>query len=162
MKKFTFITLFALGFCCLWFLFSCDKKICNARVQDESFTFRLVDKYGVNQIAKWGSRYLSDSVYVTKIDGTLPNQLEIGPGGNISFFIPDDYREALDSQVIRQFLMYLPDIQGHPKDDIDTITFKYRFNITGDVICYESLQVMYNDSLYHDGQYEYFMIFTKN
>lgn len=108
MKKFTFITLFALGFCCLWFLFSCDKKICNARVQDESFTFRLVDKYGVNQIAKWGARYLSDSVYVTKID------------------------------------------------------VKYRFNIRADVICYESLQVMYNDSLYHDGQYEYFMFFTKN
>lgn len=152
-----------LGLSCFLLHFSCEKKeACRFLVQDAAFTFRLVDQYGVNQIAKWGSRYLSDSVYVTKIDGTLPNQLEIRSGGSISFFIPDDYQEALDSQVVRQFLLYLPDVQGHPREDTDTITFKYRFKITEDVICYERLQVAFNDSIYYDDQYTDFIIFTKN
>jgi len=163
MKKNTLITSLAMGLSCLLFHFSCEKKeSCNFLVQDATFTFRLVDQFGVNQIAQWGSRYLSDSVYVTKIDGTLPNQLEIGSGGRIGFFIPDTYREALDSQVVRQFLLYLPDIQGHPKDDIDTITFKYQFQKTEDVVCYEKLLVMFNDSIYHDGHYIDFITFTKN
>jgi len=158
-----FISSLLLSVSCSLLHFSCNKKeVCRFLVQDATFTFRLVDKFGVNQIAKWGSRYLSDSVYVTKIDGTLPNQLGILPGGNIGFFIPDDYVEALDSQVMRQFLLYLPDIQGHPKADTDTITFKYRFKKTENVICYERLQVIFNDSMYHDGQYTDFIIFTKN
>ncbi|MFN0015592.1 MAG: hypothetical protein ACKVU2_13680 [Saprospiraceae bacterium] len=150
-------------FSCFLVHFSCEKKeVCRFHVQDETFTFRLVDQYGVNQIAKWGARYLSDSVYVAKFDGTLPNQLSIESNGRIGFFIPDDYGEALDTQVMRQFLLFLPDNQGHPKDDIDTITFRYRFKLTEDVICYESLQVMFNDSIYHDGQYIDFIVFTKN
>lgn len=159
MKKNTFITSLALGFSCFFIHFSCEKKeTCRFPVYDASFTFRLVDQYGMNQIAKWGSRYLSDSVYITKIDGTPPNQLEIGPDGNISFFIPNDNHEARDSQVTKQFLLYLPDIQGHPKDDTDTITFKYRFNLS----CYDQFMVYFNDSLYYNGEYDDFIIFTKN
>jgi len=162
MKKNTFIMFLTFGLSFFLLHCSCGKKeSCNALVQDESFTFRLVDKYGVNQIAKWGSRYLSDSVYVTKIDGSLPNQLEIGPDGNIGFFIPDSFNEARDSQIMRQFLLYLPDTQGNPKYDIDTITFKYKFQITDDVICYEKFQVVFNDSIHHEGQYTDFIIFTK-
>lgn len=162
MKNNTFITSLTLGLACLLLHFSCKKKeSCNFLVQDATFTFRLVDQFGVNQIAEWGSRYLSDSVYVTKFDGTLPNQLGILSDGHIGFFIPDDYVEALDSQVMQQFLLYLPDIQGHPKNDIDTITFKYRFQKTQDVICYERLQVAFNDSTYHEGQYTDFIVFTK-
>lgn len=162
MKKNNFITPLFLGLSFFLLHFSCKKKeVCQFIVQDETFTFRLVDQYGVNQIAKWGSRYLSDSVYVTKTDGTLPNQLGISPGGTIGFFIPDSYDEALDSQVMQQFLLYLPDIQGNPRDDIDTISFKYKFQITGDIICYEKFQVAFNDSVYHEGQYTNFIIFTK-
>lgn len=162
MKKNTLITSLALGLSCLLLHFSCEKKgSCNFLVQDSYFSFRLVDQYGVNQIAKWGSRYLSDSVYVTKIDGTLPNRIGIDSDGSIGFFIPDDYTEAIDSQIMRKFLLYLPDIQGHPKDDIDTITFKYRFSDSG-MICFEKLQVSFNDTLYHDGGYIDFIIFTKN
>ena len=163
MKKSGFITSLVLGLFCFLLHFSCEKKeVCRFLVQDTAFTFKLVDQFGMNQIAKWGSRYLSDSVYVTKFDGTLPNQLEIGSDGSIGLFIPDSYNEALDSQVTRQFLLYLPDLQGHPRDDIDTITFKYRFQKTENVICYERLQVMFNDSTYTDGLYTDFIIFTKN
>lgn len=162
MKSNTFITSIALGLSSFLLHYSCVKKeACRFLVQDATFTFRLVDQYRVNQIAKWGSRYLSDSVYVTKLDGTIPNQLEIRADGSVGFFIPDDYVEALDSQVMQHFLLYLPNIQGHPKDDTDTITFKYRFKKTEDMICYEKLQVIFNDSLYHDGQYTDFIIFTK-
>jgi hypothetical protein len=163
MKKYAFITTLALGLSCFLFHLSCKKKeSCNFLVQDSHFTFKLFDQYGVNQIAKWGARYLSDSVYVTKFDGSLPNSLDIDSGGSIGFFIPDDYAEALDSQIIRHFLLYLPDSQGNPKNDIDTITFKYRFQKTDDIICYEKLQIIFNDSVYHDGQYTNFIIFTKN
>ena len=75
MKKNTQIVILSLEIYILLLLFSCKKReICNFLVQDESFTFNLVDRYGVNQIAKWGARYLSDSVYVTKMDGSKPNQ----------------------------------------------------------------------------------------
>jgi hypothetical protein len=98
MKKIKFITPFALMLSCFLFHYSCEKrKGCKFLVQDETFTFRLVDQYGVNQIARWGARYLSDSIFVTKFDGAPPNQLGILPDGNIGFFIPDDYNEALDS-----------------------------------------------------------------
>jgi hypothetical protein len=163
MKKNTFITSLALGLSCFLSHFSCGKKeSCNSLVQDSYFSFKLFDQYGVNQIAKWGTRYLSDSVYVAKSDGALPNWLDIDSGGSIGFYIPDDDYEALDSQVIRQFLLYLPDIQGNPKDDVDTLTFMYRFQKIEDFICYERFQVMFNDSIYHDDQYTDFIIFTKN
>ncbi len=140
---------------------SCEeKKECPSGypIYDSYFTFRLVDQYGINQIAAWGSRYISDSVFLTKIDGTLPNQLEILGDGNITFFIPDSFDEARDTFITRQFLLYLPDAQGHPNDDIDTLRFKYRFNIA----CYENFEVFYNDSLYHNGQYIDIISFTKN
>ena len=127
-------------------------------IYDSYFTFKLVDQYGINQIAAWGSRYLSDSVYLTKVDGTLPNQLEILGDGNITFFIPDAFGEAKDTFITRHFFLYLPDSQGHPKDDIDTLKFKYRF-IT---VCYENFQISFNDSLCHDGRYTDFMSFIKN
>lgn len=137
-----------------------EKKECSSGspIYDSYFTFRLVDQYGINQIAAWGSRYLSDSVFLTKIDGTPPNQLEILGDGNITFFIPDSFDEAKDTFITRQFFLYLPDAQGHPNDDIDTLRFKYRFNTA----CYENFQVFYNDSLYHDGQYIGFVSFVKN
>jgi hypothetical protein len=140
--------------------FSCkEKKLCEGvPIFDSYFSFKLVDKYGINLIAAWGARYLSDSVYLTKMDGSLPNQLGISGGGRIGFVIPDDDSEAKDSMVTREFLLYLPDNQGHPKDDVDTLKFQYLFNQS----CYEKFRVWYNDSLYHDGQYIDFILLIKN
>jgi hypothetical protein len=158
MKKINIVFLLILGLSNLFFLFSCSKKEpCNYLVHDAYFTFRVVDSYGINQIGKWGRTYLSDSVRVTKYDGTQPNRLVIDPDGHIGFFIPDDDREALDTQIVKQFFLYLPDAQGYPQNDIDTLTFKYRFKIS----CYEQFVVYFNDSLYHDGEYDDVMIFTK-
>jgi hypothetical protein len=162
MKKNIFIFLRTLGISCILLLYSCDEKeICNFPAQDAGFSFRLVDQFGGKLIAKWGSRYLSDSVFVTKLDGTSPNQLYIGGGGDISFYIPDYDNLTLDTQILQQFLLYLPNPQGHPKDDIDTITFKYRFKVKEEVICHEQLHIMFNDSTYYDGVYIDFITFTK-
>lgn len=160
MKKQTFLTSLVLGIASLLLHFSCKDEICRAPVQDSPFGFKLVDRFGTNQIAEWGARYNSDSTFLTKENGEIPTALDIS-GGTISFFIPDSYIEALDTEVTRIFLLYLPDYQGNPKADVDTLKFKYRFKLAGDVICYDYLQVMYNDSLYHSGNYEYLMNFTK-
>lgn len=135
-----------------------EKNSCKSPVIDSYFYFRLVDKYGMNQIAAWGTRYLSDSTYFTKLDGSMPRQLEILGDGNISFVIPEDDYEALDTQATQVFLLYLPDVQGHPRDDVDTFTFKYKFQGA----CFEEFIVYYNDSLYHQGEYEKFLLFTKH
>ena len=139
---------------------SCGKKegCIGPIVPDSYFSFKLTDQYGINLIAAWGARYLSDSVYLTKLDGTLPNRLDIGAGGRIGFVIPDDDSEAKDSSVTKQFLLYLPDFQGNPKKDIDTLRFQYRFYGS----CYDTFQVWYNDSLYHNGNYTDFISFLKN
>ena len=161
MKKQTFLTSLVLGISFLLLHFSCKDEICRAPVQDSGFGFMLVDQFGTNQIAAWGARYNSDSTFLTTVNGETPSDLYISGGGTISFFIPDSYTEALDTEVIRIFFLYLPDYQGHPKVDVDTLTFKYRFKLAGEVICYDYLQVMYNDSLYHNGNYESLMNFTK-
>lgn len=148
-----------LGCAASLFQFSCGKKeACQFPVRDAAFNFRFVDKYGVNQIAVWGAPYQSDSTYFTKLDGTLPRQLEMLADGNISFVIQEDDYEAADTQATRIFLLYLPDFQAHPRADIDTITFKYKF----EGACFDQLAVYYNDSLYHDGRYTDFMLFVKN
>lgn len=159
---------FLLGVCLLMvvvILFSTPFSSCKEEkecegipVFDSYFSFRLVDKYGINLIASWGARYLSDSVYVRKEDGTFPNQLEIRGNGRIGFSIPNDDSEAQDTIVIREFLLYLPDLQGHPMNDVDTLKFQYRFNQA----CYENFRVWFNDSLYHDGQYIDYLNFTKD
>lgn len=147
----------------LWGLFlihvSCEKKdrCIGSIVPDSYFSFKLTDKFGVNLIAAWGARYLSDSVYLTKFDGTLPNRLDIGAGGRIGFVIPDDDSEARDSSVTKYFLLSLPDFLGNPGNDIDTLKFRYRFYGS----CYDSFQVWYNDSLYHNGNYTDFISFLK-
>ncbi len=141
---------------------SCNKKEdCRYPTQDAGFSFRLVDQFGINLIAQWGSVYRSDSTFLTKADGTHPNQLNIGADGNISLFIPDSYNEALDTAVTRRFFLYLPDFQGHPGADTDTLTFQYRFSKTNDHICFENLQIVFNDSLYQDGPYTDFVLLTK-
>ena len=103
----------------------------------------------------------TDSTFVTKENGEISNQFQNSGGGDISFFIPESYTEALDSEMTRTFLLYLPDHQGHPKADIDTITFKYRFKLIEEVICYDYQQIIYNDSLYHSGKYQSLITFTK-
>ena len=139
--------------------FSChDKLNCRGAVGDAFFRFQLVDKYGNNLIAKWGAKYLSDSVFMVRSDGLLPHDLNIETDGYISLVIRDDDHEADDSIVTRQYYLYLPDNQGHPKADVDTLTFMYQ----SERACYESFKVMFNDSLYYDGEFTYFIRFTKD
>lgn len=134
MNKQTILTSLMLGIFFLLLHFSCKDEICRAPVQDSPFGFKLVDQFGTNQIAAWGARYNSDSTFLTKENGETPIALDIS-GGTISFFIPESYNEALDTEVTRIFLLYLPDYQGHPKADVDTLTFKYRFKLADNVIC---------------------------
>lgn len=153
------VLIFAAFFATLVALLSCHKKpSCDGpAIYDSFFRFRLVDKYDNNLIAAWGAKYLSDSVFMIRSDGKIPNSLYISKDGSISLTLQDDDNEARDSFVTRQFYLYLPDNQGNPKADIDTIKFRYHFYLS----CYDNLQIIYNDSLYHDGSYLDFIKFTK-
>lgn len=135
-----------------------DKNKCTGPYASESyFSFKLIDKYNMNLIAGWGATYISDSVYVTKADGSMPKSLDISSGGRIGFEIAENILEARDSSVSKIFLLYLPDFDGTPRQDVDTIQFRYRFNGS----CFDSLAIWYNDSLYHDDTYIDFISFIK-
>ncbi|MDX1910878.1 MAG: hypothetical protein SFV22_05300 [Saprospiraceae bacterium] len=127
-------------------------------VADSYFSFKLVDRTGANLIAKWGAYYLSDSVFLVKKDGSLPNDLEIVENGRITFYIPDSEQEAVDSIVTKEYLLLLPDISGNPSQDVDTLMFKYRFDNGG---CYLNFQAFFNDSLYHNGPFNPTISFVK-
>lgn len=136
---------------------ACKERRCegNSLFADEPFlSFRLVDEFGVNQIAAWGHRYCSDSVYLTNLDGTLPPELDIDGGGNIVFGIPI---ESSDTTVVFQYLLYLPDSSGKPKADVDTIELRYRQLHW----CFENHQIYFNNSLQHDGEYIYYIDLVK-
>lgn len=158
-KRFLLQSLVLLGAITMYVV-ACHKHIpCKSLVQDSFFTFTLVDRNGISQMDVWGATYLLDSTYVVKPDGSPANQLE-RLGNSITFFIPEKFTEAIDSQVTRTFFLYLPDIHGNPRADTDTITFRYRFQ-TGEEVCFEHMEVIFNDSLYYNGNYTTSLTFTK-
>ena len=152
------ITLFSN--CC--FNSECDG--CNAPGPAEGvFIFRLLDETTkTNLIAAWGAKYKSDLVDLLEDDGSKANQLEVGADGNISFVIPDDSNEALEQEKTKTLFLYLPDEQGNPGRDVDTLMFTYRFSHQGcPSIWYKSFTAQYNDSLYHEGEFVALIEFLK-
>ncbi len=123
---------------------------------EAAIIFRLLDqKSKANLIAAWGAKYDSDLVDLLKEDGSKANLLEVGGDGNISFIIPDDSYEALEQEITKTFFLFLPDEQGNPGRDVDTLEFTYRFSRRDDcpAIWYETFSASYNDSLYHEGKF---------
>ena len=119
--------------------------------------FKLLDKNSKdNLIAAWGTRYDSDKVNLYKENGDLANELYIWESGKIVFLIPDNNVDALEKEEISVFYLHLPDEQGNLSRDIDTLSFTYEFeNREGcPEIWYQSFKVKFNDSLYHQGDYE--------
>lgn len=136
---------------------ACKERRCegNTTFSSEPFlSFRLVDEFGVNQIAAWGHNYCSDSVYLTNMDGIFPPNLDIGGDGSIVFDVPI---ESEDTVITFQYLLYLPDNSGKPKADIDTIELRYR----SFQMCFENQQIYFNNSLQYDGQYTYYIDLVK-
>jgi hypothetical protein len=62
-----------------------------------------------------------------------------------------------------QYFLYLPDEEGNPGRDVDTLSFTYKFRRQNDCpgIWYESFSASYNDSLYHEGEFVVPMEFLK-
>lgn len=149
------------------FIFSkCNSEDgCDApKPDDEVFIFRLLDKSTkLNLIAAWGAKYDSDLVELQDENGNKPYLLEVGADGNISFVIPNDNTEALEQELTKKFFLFLPDEQGTPGRDVDTLEFKYRFAKRDDCppIWYDSFSASYNDSLYHEGKFVALIEFLK-
>lgn len=124
--------------------------------KEKSSVFRLLDKDTKSTlIGAWGTKYDSELVTLLKENGDTANQLRVGGGGKISFFIPDNNNDALGQEVTSMFFLHLPDSQGNPSRDIDTISVTYELeNKSGcPDIWYKSFIVKYNDSLYHHGDF---------
>jgi hypothetical protein len=152
------ITLFSN--CC----FNSECAGCNAPGPAEGvFIFRLLDETTkTNLIAAWGAKYDSELVDLLEEDGSKANQLEVRENGKISFVIPDDSNEALDQEKTKTFFLQLPDEQGNPGRDVDTLMFSYRFSHQDcPSIWYKSFKVSYNDSLYHEGEFVTIIEFLK-
>jgi hypothetical protein len=154
-----------LGIISLLYNCNCKEDGCDAPGPDgEVFVFRLLDKSSkTNLIAAWGAKYDSDLVDLLKEDGGKAYLLEVRENGNISFIIPTDSYEALEQEMTRKFFLYLPDEEGNPGRDVDTLSFTYKFRRQNDCpgIWYESFSASYNDSLYHEGEFVVPMEFLK-
>lgn len=164
MRNIKTVVMIFISLCCwgIWQACVVDRMPCNNLVQDAEFAFKLHSKNGVNQIAKWGARYLSDSTHFTRMDGSLPNHAEIWEDGNIAFYLPDSDREAIDTPFTHTFLLHLPDYDGTPYSDTDTIAFTYKASLVKDVLCCEWLRIHYNGKQYYEGPFESAMVFEKN
>jgi len=144
-------------------LISCGEgENCSETLPDDTgFSFRLVGNNQENLIGSWGATYNSDKVFFTQEDGTLVN-LTIPENGHISFIIPDYPSKLTNEEQTKIFYLKLPDLQGNPNRDIDTLKFEYLFNAYDcPSIWYDYFKVYYNDSLYHNAGYIDYFDFLK-
>jgi hypothetical protein len=141
---------------------SCKKEDdCIRILHKNGFSFNLINRFGNELIGAWGRPYLSDSTFLTNSDGSLPSNLAIQDHGSIGFAIHTNSKLVTDSLYFQQYYLYLPDFDGKPYQDTDTISIAYIFERKGDYLCYNSYKVTYNDSIYYDGNFSNVFRFIK-
>ncbi|MFK7770833.1 MAG: hypothetical protein AB8F94_01795 [Saprospiraceae bacterium] len=151
----------------LTLLCTCKKRTkCESlAIDDQDFSFRLIDtNTGESIIALWGTIYESEKVSLVKEDDTLPASLYKSDSGRFTFTIEDSNDYPLNEDIHKVFYLKLPDLQGIPDRDIDTITFNYQIQFDEDNCPkkdYKFFDVYYNDSLYHTGLYKDYIEFSK-
>ena len=91
-----------------------------------------------------------------------PSLLEIRENGRISFPIEDSSSPPLEQLIEKIFYLKLPDLQGVPERDIDTLRFEYELHSSDCNIQYDFLKAFYNDSLQYSGEYSQYIEFIKH
>lgn len=120
---------------------------------DELTRFMLKNSSGDNLIAAWGARYYSDSVKVRNTRGELITNAQ--PHGIISFPLVSFPQPPLETIISDTVYLELPPWQGNQYKDIDTIHYKYILDEHDcPEIFYSWIEVGYNDSIIHEGEYE--------
>ena len=155
--------------CCLFLATDCNNgdDIPNCELPLDAFseptTFQLVSPTGQTLIGEFGTLYENKYVEVEDADGMKPSGLHIGDSGNISFVIPKS-NDQIGEPLERSFFLILPPTGNNPLADTDTIKTKYQllFDNRCNVTWYESMEIRFNDSLYHSGDFPNDIIkFTK-
>ena len=116
--------------------------------------FQLVSPNGQTLIGESGTLYESKDVTVTNMNGQQPNKLQIGGSGIISFIVPAD-NDQIDETLEKDFYLVLPPTGINPSEDIDTIQTTYKLVLEKEcnVTWYEAIEISFNDSLYHSGDF---------
>ena len=134
-----------------------------ASIDEKGFSFRLIEKStGESMIALWGAVYNSDKVSLIREDSLPPHLLLILENGHISFPIEDSPTPPVGEVIEKILYLKLPDLQGVPDRDIDTLRFEYKLQ-PADCLDFkhEYFKAFYNDSLHYSGEYTEYLEFSK-
>lgn len=153
MRKKLLISVSAVAACLLSWQLQCGKEIPCEFPDQTFFYFRLTDAHGAGLIGKPGSKYLSDSTFLVKQDGTPANQLVRQPNGDLFFYLPDPPENALDSTIEKLYYLHLPDSAGRPYADTDTLTIAYKMSVVEGTTCFDYLKLAFNGDTYYDGPF---------
>jgi hypothetical protein len=129
-------------------------------IEDQSFSFRLVNSFKYNLVASWGTTYISDSVYITNPKGEILNKSGVEGNGRFVVSFLEETTKVSDTLDKKLFYIHLPNENGLKNQDIDTLELQYNTKISScKTILVNQLSISYNGILQRSGNYEsYFEI----
>ena len=140
----------------------CNKHKCHEVVglDQEAFEFSLVDENSETVIASWETKYdYEDLEFEQELKDDIRG-LEIRANGKISFYLIEEIGASFDHLIGKSFTniyyLYLDAKNKNRETDIDTIMISSEI-ISLDEDCvpigFGTTTIVYNDSIYHQGDY---------
>ena len=140
----------------------CNKNKCHLVVgpDQEAFEFSLVDENEETVIAAWGTKYDYEDLEFEQELKDEVRGLEIRANGKISFYLIEDISGSFDYLIGKSFkniyYLYLDAKNKNRETDIDTIMISSEIISVDDdcvPIGFGATTIIYNDSIYHQGNY---------
>jgi len=142
----------------------CNKNKCHQVVGPDGriFSFRVIDpKTNETAIAAWGAKYDSDDIFFEQKSKDTVRGLQILGTGDFSFYLIDDIGpnnrdEIVNKEFTNTYFLHLNARNENLETDIDTIMISSEI-ISVDDDCVPigcgATTIVYNDSIYHQGDY---------
>lgn len=120
----------------------------------------MIDENGETVIAAWGAKYdYEDLEFEQELKDDIRG-LQIRANGKISFYLIEDIGASFDHLIGKSFIninyLYLDAMNENRATDIDTIMISSE-TISFDEDCvpigFGTTTIVYNDSIYHQGDY---------
>lgn len=152
---------------------SCTKNQCEEPVgpDNRTFSFRLIDpNTNETAISAWGAKFDYEDLEFKQESKDTIRGLQILGSGDFSFYLIDDIRpnnldDLIDKPFSNTYYLYLDAKNATRETDIDTIVINSEI-ITVDRKCepidFGTTTIMYNDSIYHQGDFISQIEFIKN
>ena len=130
---------------------------------DNSILFRMIDENSNELIGEYGRMYELENISICQQDFQSAIKAKVDGGGKISFVLTEDTSdEPLNNVISKTFLLNFQNPKDTSEIDTDTILFEYVLTQQEcPPIWFEDFKVSYNDSLYHDGEFDNTFRFIK-